>query len=646
MFGGLGMVQAYYTSHTVYAFLLASTAIPAYLLARELNLGRLAAYLVAALSVAVPWMVLAGLVMTEVVAYPVFAWAVLAMVRCLAAPTARRDAAAMGAIALASFARTQFLVLAPILVIAMLLHDVVPAAARSRRTRVRADLHSALRQTLRVHLVLWALAGLVLVVVLGLVFTGSLESVLGAYITPVRGPLVPAGTLTAAFKELDGVTIGIGIVPLTLAVSWAAARAFRPSDASRHAFAVILLVSLPVFLWLVGSFDTRFLGGSTTDRYMFYFAPLLFTGAAAWVVDRCSSLLSLSIVSALVVWMVVMVGLHDSPTVDIIDPSFAIHHAFVGDSHGFTHAIGLPQIDPRILLALITSAFVLLVFAARRRFGTPYVLLGLTLPLLAYGVANTGYVMTKLYHDYSNIPASHPESLTWIDRLVPSSADVGLVIAPNGPFAEQEPVETWWTWWQPAFWNKTVQREFVFPGDDPFGQGFVTTLRQDLSHGRLLGLDGANYLIKLISDPRFALRGPIVELKGGTFVVYRVARGAPLLYGTNGVDQYSRLVPGSRPFLRVFGADAVASERVSLTLRTSAAPADCPCRIHFGRAYGDAVLTAASLVPQHAMPVTRIVTVPPHGYAQLNLEITGRDGRIVPWITLVSVRITNASRRP
>ena len=124
VFGALSMVDAFYAAHTLYALLLASTAVPAYLLARELDLGRLAAHLVAALSVAVPWMALSGVVMTEDVAYPVFAWAMLAIVRALHTPSARRDVVAIAAIALAFFARTQFVVLGPILVVSVIGHDL------------------------------------------------------------------------------------------------------------------------------------------------------------------------------------------------------------------------------------------------------------------------------------------------------------------------------------------------------------------------------------------------------------------------------------------------------------------------------------------------------------------------------------------
>jgi len=642
IFGGLGMVQGYYTAHTVYALLLASTAFPAYLLARELGFGRLAAYLVAALSVAVPWMVLAGLVMTEVVAYPTFAWAMLAMTRTMHVPSVRRDALAILAIALAFFARTQFVALGPILVVAVLLHDVVPALAAERGSPLRPRLVTALRQMLVSHRLLWACSGIVLIVGLGLALTGSLQSVLGNYIEPVHGTLVPAGTFTAAFKELDGVALGIGVIPVTLAASWALATAARPRDPARHAFAVLLLVSLAVFLLLVGSFDARFLGGSTTDRYLFYFVPVLFTGAAAWMVDRRGSLAVVALVGALVVWMVVTVGLHDAPYATLIDPSFAIHHAFVQDGRRLTDALGLPAIDPRVLIAIITSLFIALVIWSRRRLPATGALLVLTLPVLAYTMWNTGYVMNELHHDSSVVPANHPESLTWIDRLVPASANVGLVISPNDPPGTPSPVNTWETWWEPSFWNKTVQRAFILPGDDSFAEGFVTLVNQDLLRGHLTGLEGADYLVKLDTDTRFVPRGRIVTPPTSPLILYRLAAGAPLLYGTSGLNQYSMIEPGSRPFLRVFGSGArAASDRVSVTLQTNAAQSDCPCQLELGGRYGDVVLPATRLSPGRAVPVSRSVTVPAHGYAQLNLAVTGRNRQPVPWVTLLAVRVRN-----
>src|SRR4051794_37542425 len=104
--------EAFQTIHAVNALLVSSTAIPVYLLARQVVGRRWHAYLAATLAVAVPWAATTGVVMTESAAYPAFAWALLAIQRALVAPSLRRDLIALAAIGLAFLARTQFLFLA------------------------------------------------------------------------------------------------------------------------------------------------------------------------------------------------------------------------------------------------------------------------------------------------------------------------------------------------------------------------------------------------------------------------------------------------------------------------------------------------------------------------------------------------------
>ena len=124
VFGALGMVDAFYAVHTLLALVLASTAVPTYQIARSLGLGRLAANLAAAMSVAVPWLLLAGVVMTEDVAYPAFAWAMLGFLRTMQQPSPRRDLLALAGLGLVCFARTQFVFLGPVLVASVLIHDL------------------------------------------------------------------------------------------------------------------------------------------------------------------------------------------------------------------------------------------------------------------------------------------------------------------------------------------------------------------------------------------------------------------------------------------------------------------------------------------------------------------------------------------
>ena len=107
-------------AHVLNAYVMTSAAIPAYLLARRVTGRRLPAYVVAALTVTVPWIVFGSFLLTEVAAYPAFLWAILGMQRATAAPRPHNDVLALAGLVLATLARAQLLVLAVILPIAIL----------------------------------------------------------------------------------------------------------------------------------------------------------------------------------------------------------------------------------------------------------------------------------------------------------------------------------------------------------------------------------------------------------------------------------------------------------------------------------------------------------------------------------------------
>src|SRR5918995_343492 len=194
-------------AHAWNGLLFASAAVPAVLLAR-----RLAAtpWLVAVLTVAIPWSVLTGFLMTENAAYPAFLWAILAIQHAAATPGDRAHALALGGVALATLARPQLVVLALVLALAV----------ASEELRVRRGL--------RVHRVLVAAVALALLVVVALALTGSLGSAFGSYAPTVEeGSLLSRDTLRSALVHLDVVAVAIGIVPLLVGRGWALEAAVR-----------------------------------------------------------------------------------------------------------------------------------------------------------------------------------------------------------------------------------------------------------------------------------------------------------------------------------------------------------------------------------------------------------------------------------
>ncbi len=87
---------ALHDAHLLNAFLMSSAALPAALLAQRTTGSRPVAYLVGLATVCVPWIVYSSFLLTEVVGYPAFLWALLALQATIVAPSRRRDALALG----------------------------------------------------------------------------------------------------------------------------------------------------------------------------------------------------------------------------------------------------------------------------------------------------------------------------------------------------------------------------------------------------------------------------------------------------------------------------------------------------------------------------------------------------------------------
>jgi hypothetical protein len=638
VFGALGMVDAFYAVHTLLALVLASTAVPTYLIARSLGLGRLAANLAAALSVAVPWMLLAGVIMTEDVAYPAFSWAMLAFLRAMQQPSARRDLLALAGLGLACFARTQFVFLGPVLVASVLIHDLRMGSEHPRQSSRGAAVVAGVRRTLAAHRLLWAVSAAALAGVIAVQLSGSSTSLLGNYVSVGQGNLLPHGTVAAGLDQLDTTAVAVGVVPLALTAVWMIATLWRPRDPSRHAYAVLLVLTVPAAGLVAGSFAQRFLDGSTTDLYMFELVPLLCVGTVAWVVDKRGSELALALVGALTLWLVVSESLHDNGgAFSIINPSFNVQHALIHRNAILGNKLGIGNLDARTTLAILATGFAVGVAVARRRARPWVALLAVTLPLLACEAAGTGYAMTKVSGQLAENTAEYPQQLAWIDRAVGPGADVALMLANNGTLEN-----TYYTWWQPNFWNKSVQRAFALPGTNIFAQGSVGTVTPDLTSGRLLGLDGVRYLVMFNADTRFGFPQRPVNPSGEQLII--PTPSDRLLWATRGVRDTGALVWGSHPLVRVFDhAARPVTENVTLVIRVTGPETGCPCRLAAGS--GDAA-TPLPQVTAAASALLRLRTraeISPGGHADLPLSLRGPGpGPAAVSAQLVSVTVAQA----
>jgi hypothetical protein len=513
----LSAPAAFDGAHILNAFLLASSAWPAYLLGRAVTRRAAGGYFAAALTAFTPWLVLSSTLLTENAAYPAFVWAVFLCHRALHEPSTGRDAAALGALALAYLARTQLFVLALALPLAVV-------ALERRRAFAR-------------HRLLAAAYGVGAAVAVGLAAAGSLSRVLGNYAGTVQGDVLPAGIWHAAAVHLDEVVVGTGIAPFLLAAAWA----FTPWRREAQAFAALFVPLVVLLTFETASFDLRFTpGGFTQDRYVCYLAPLLAVGAAACLLDPGRRALRAGLVLAA---GLVFVGLAAAAPFDQeitlwwASPAGAFHRAL----RDAAQAIGLSADDLVRYGGLVLAAALA---GAVWRLPARVSLSVLGVALTVYGAYEARYVF-----DWLAVPATtRPQSVEgvsrdWVDAALPAGASVALLPVPE--LAREY-------WWDAEFWNKTVDRTVTVGGQAVFTPFASADLSLDPRTGRLHGDQRAGLLVVDDAAPRLRLAGTVLARAGPLALVrpVRPYRAEWLLAGTEPAG-WAR--PGKPVRFRFFG---------------------------------------------------------------------------------------------
>ena len=235
-----------------------------YVLAKRVTQSSWLPYVVAVASVAVPWMTLSSFLLSEVVAYPAFALALLAIQAAIARPSARNDVLAAAAIA-AGRARA---------------HAVLRTGGRAGRSdRPARPRRTAPARTLRAHLTLVVLYVLGGVAAIGILASG--RHVLGTYAQTASGNPLPAQIVGSAPAHLAIVALAGGLLPFVVGGAWLVSNLGSSESSERHAFAWLALTTIVTLTIEVASFDLRFGGGLVRDRYLFYLTPVILTAFAA-----------------------------------------------------------------------------------------------------------------------------------------------------------------------------------------------------------------------------------------------------------------------------------------------------------------------------------------------------------------------------
>ena len=549
-YGVFSAPQAAAAAHLLNALLLASVAVPAFLLARSVTGRAGAGYAAAVLTAVTPWLVLSSTLLTENAAYPAFVWSVFLCQQALARPSPCRDALALAGLGLAFFARTQLVVVALAFPVALLLHDIALAA---RRDRGASSVRRATVDALRRHRVLTIAYTAALVLAALLIAVGGLGGVVGNYALPFQGNLVPGGFWSAAAAHFDQVALGVGVLPVALSVSWLITTALHPDRREAHAFAALFAVLVPLLVFEVTSFDLRFTPGRfIQDRYLVYLVPLFAVGCVAWLADgrahaRTRLLSAAGGGAALVALLQLAPG--KAQVIFWAAPGAAFRPAIVDASSWL-------GVSETLLVQTVTVLALVVVLAASR--APRFALVATTVALTAFGVAQAGYVLERYVEPAMVRSDEAPRD--WIDRAVPSGSPVTLVPGgTDGPVA----------WWEAEFWNEDVTRELQVDHAKTFTPFPALDASVDRVAGRLAGPQPSRYLVVSESENRFGLAGAEVIARRSSLELVRVRHPYRLAWSTLGLTRDGWMLPRRPASLRVYGHPDAGRRSVVITLAAS-----------------------------------------------------------------------------
>ena len=613
-YGTLTAPAAATAAHTLNALLLASAAWPAYLLARSVTGSRWAGYAAAALVAFTPWLALASTLLTENAAYAAFVWAVYLCHRALAAPSDGRDIAALAGLLLAFAARTQLVVLAIALPLALVLHEL--GYARRQPELARAAIRAGISRVLREHRVLAGAYAAAALACVALLVAGSLGGVVGNYAVPFRGDLIPPGFWRSAAAHFDQVAVGAGIVPVALAVSWALTTAMRPERKEGHAYAALFVVLVPLLTFEVTSFDLRFTPQQfIQDRYLFYLVPLFAVGSAAWLVQRTQwKLRALTLVAAGgALAALLTLGTYDDPTIAFWASPAAAFHPALEIGAGW---VGLSTVT---LLPLATGVAVAVLAVAAWRFPRSTAV-GATMAIVVFGAFQARYVFDR----HADPAMTRPHlggPRDWIDQAIPGERSAALVPATWGPTTY---------WWEAELWNKNVDRVLRVGSGPTFTPFPADDVSIDYRAGILKSSHASDYLVMSERETRFHVSGSERVAARRPLELMRVRHPYRLDWAMRGVTADGWTRAQRLATLRLFGRNRSERRVVDVTL---AASQSSPRPVDFALRSGRTVLVGR-VDPGGARPPVRLpVCVPTDGYVDVWLTTNGNvripDGRTV-----------------
>jgi hypothetical protein len=402
-------ITGYHSLKLLQALVVSLAAVPVFAYGRRLMTAPYA--LVAALlTLASPLLLYSGLVMTEVLFYPLAALALLAIARAVSTATRRDQAIALLLVALAVLTRTQAVAFVAVFAVAIAL-DAAFARDRSR---------------LRAFWPVW------LLLAAGLVVIAAHPAVVGAYSETLHGGYPVGGALRLTFDHLSYVALSTGVVPFAaLAMLTVAAVRRREPEPQVRAFVALAVAAIGVIVLQVGIFASRY-SPHLLGRDLAALPPLLFLALALWISRGAPRpRVTAALVSFGMLCLLLLAPWNDLVTSDAFADTF--------DLTIFTR-IDASSLDVVTVFALVAVAL----FALTPRRAVLVLPLLVLVVLVPASVVAAGQIEGAVNARQLSVVGPTPD---WIDR----NAAGNVTFLYGGE-------ENWSTVWQERFWNRRLDK--------------------------------------------------------------------------------------------------------------------------------------------------------------------------------------------
>ena len=385
------------------ALVVSLAAVPVFFYGRRLMPSRYA-LLAAALTVASPLLLYSGLVMTEVVFYPVSAFALLATARAVETASWRHQSVAIAAIALAVLTRVQAVVFVAVFAAAILVDALL---ARDRRR-------------LRAFWPVWAI--LACAAAVALAFPGAF----GSYAGTLHGSYPVRDALGLTFDHAAYLAFSVGVFPVLALMLLL----LRPPSAGARAVVAVTTSACVLVVVQVGFFAARY-SPHLLGRDLASLPPILFAVFALWLARGAPrGLLQATACAFALLCLLLLAPWNRLVSLDALHDSFSV--ALLLNLHASPATVVAIAAPIALAVAvLVPRPFVLVLPAA------------VLAALVASSVLASNRVSAEAAAARANIVGPTPD---WVDR------------AATGPVTYVYAGEAYWnSVWLERFWNRRIE---------------------------------------------------------------------------------------------------------------------------------------------------------------------------------------------